>query len=110
MRFVDGLLMPGWKLYQVLIILALMVVSCGLHHLSDGWVQSWVRSREGWKAWQLRMIVPIRHHLGLVLCFRVAYLGGNAKRHMAFAILSDRIGCDLSVGLGANCLCVAICA
>tara|TARA_B110000908_G_scaffold52811_1_gene64429 strand:+ start:287 stop:1606 length:1320 start_codon:yes stop_codon:yes gene_type:complete len=66
MRFVDGLLMPGWKLYQVLIILALMVVSYGLHHLSDGWLQSWVRSREGWKAWQLRMIVPIRHRLGLI--------------------------------------------
>lgn len=36
MRFLDGLLMPGWKLYQVMIIFALMLVLYGLHHLSDG--------------------------------------------------------------------------
>ena len=30
------------------------------------WLQAWVRARDGWKAWQLRMIVPIRQRLGLV--------------------------------------------
>jgi hypothetical protein len=66
MHFVESLMIPGWRLYQVLIILGLMVVSYGLHHLSDRWLQSWVRSRDGWKAWQLRLIVPIRHRLGLI--------------------------------------------
>ena len=30
------------------------------------WLQAWVRAGDGWKAWQLRMIVPIRQRLGLV--------------------------------------------
>ena len=33
MRFVESLMMPGWRLYQVLIILALIVISYGMHHL-----------------------------------------------------------------------------
>jgi len=66
MRFVESLMMPGWRLYQVLIILALIVISYGMHHLSGRWLQAWVRSRDGWKTWQLRMIVPIRQRLGLV--------------------------------------------
>jgi small-conductance mechanosensitive channel len=66
MHFVESLMTPGWRLYQVLIILGLVIVSYGLHHLSGRWLQAWVRSRDGWKTWQLRMIVPIRHRLGLI--------------------------------------------
>jgi small-conductance mechanosensitive channel len=66
MRFVESLMMPGWRLYQVLIILGLIALCYGLHHISGRWVQAWVRARDGWKTWQLRMIVPIRQRLGLV--------------------------------------------
>jgi small-conductance mechanosensitive channel len=59
-------MMPGWRLYQVLIILGLIALCYGLHHISGRWVQAWVRARDGWKTWQLRMIVPIRQRLGLV--------------------------------------------
>ena len=66
MRFVESLMMPGWRLYQVLIIFILIVISYEMHHLSGRWLQAWVSSRDGWKTWQLRMIVPIRQRLGLV--------------------------------------------
>jgi hypothetical protein len=66
MRFVESLMMPVWRLNQVLILLALIVISYGMHHLSGRWLQAWVRSRDGWKTWQLRIIVPIRQRLGLV--------------------------------------------
>jgi small-conductance mechanosensitive channel len=66
MRFVESLMMPGWRLYQVLILFALIMISYGMHHLSGRWLQAWVRSRDGWKTWQLRIIVPIRQRLGLV--------------------------------------------
>ena len=39
MRFVESLMMPGWRLYQVLIILALIVISYGMHHLSGRWLK-----------------------------------------------------------------------
>lgn len=65
-RFADSLMMPGWRLYQVMIILGLIAVAYGMHHLSGHRLQAWVRSHEGWKTWQLRMIVPIRRRLGLI--------------------------------------------
>ncbi|WP_240310470.1 mechanosensitive ion channel domain-containing protein [Pseudosulfitobacter sp. DSM 107133] len=57
---------PGWRLYQVLIIVALALLCYGLHKFSGRLLQNWVRSREGWKAWQLRMVVQIRRRLGLL--------------------------------------------
>lgn len=65
-NFAQSLMSPGWRLYQVLIILGLILLAYGLHKLSDVWVQHWVRGREGWKTWQLRMIVQVRRRLGLV--------------------------------------------
>lgn len=64
--FLISLMQPGWRLYQVLIIIALAVLCYGLHKFSGRILQSWVRSREGWKAWQLRMVVQIRRRLGLL--------------------------------------------
>ena len=65
-NFVLSLTVPGWRLYQVLIILGMIAVAYGMHHLSGKWVQDWVRSGDGWKTWQLRMIVPVRRRLGLI--------------------------------------------
>ncbi len=64
--FLISLMQPGWRLYQVLIILGLAVLCYGLHKFSGHRLQNWVRSREGWKAWQLRMVVQIRRRLGLL--------------------------------------------
>lgn len=62
----EGLLVPGWRQYQVLILLGLAVLSWGLHRLSGTWLHAWVRSREGWTKWQLRAIVQIKRRLGLI--------------------------------------------
>ncbi|MCR8825165.1 mechanosensitive ion channel [Photobacterium sp. TY 1-4] len=64
--FAISLMQPGWRLYQVLIILGLAALCYGLHKFSGRALQTWVRAREGWKAWQLRMVVQIRRRLGLV--------------------------------------------
>ena len=66
MNFAQSLMTPGWRLYQVLIILGLIVVAYALHKASDVWLQNWVRSREGWKKWQLRVVVQLRKRLGLI--------------------------------------------
>lgn len=69
-NFAQSLLVPGWRLYQVLIVLGLMVLAYGLHKVSDIWLQNFVRNRDGWKTWQLRMIVQIRRRFGLIwFCF-----------------------------------------
>jgi small-conductance mechanosensitive channel len=92
MRFVESLMMPGWRLYQVLIILALIVIAYGLHHLSGRWLQAWVRSRDGWKTWQLRMIVPIRQRLGLVWFSALGWIIWGAMQSATWPSRSYLIG------------------
>ena len=64
--FLAGVITPGWRQNQVLIVLVLIVVAWGLHRWSDGIVQNYVRSREGWAKWQLRLVVQLRRRLGLI--------------------------------------------
>ena len=92
MRFVECLMMTGWRLYQVLIILALIVIAYGLHHLSGRWLQAWVRSRDGWKTWQLRMIVPIRQRLGLVWFSALGWVIWGAMQSATWPSRSYLIG------------------
>ena len=66
MNFAVSLTVPGWRLYQMLIILGLIALAYCLHHVSGKVLQNWVRGREGWKTWQLRMIVQVRKRLGLI--------------------------------------------
>lgn len=66
MGFFSGVVEPGWRQNQVLIVVVLALVAWALHRRSGTALQSWVRSREGWEKWQLRVIVQIRRRLGLI--------------------------------------------
>ncbi len=64
--FVTSLATPGWRLYQVLIILGLAVIAWGLHRASGTALNAWVRDRKGWSPWQLRGLVQLRRRFGLI--------------------------------------------
>jgi small-conductance mechanosensitive channel len=64
--FSSGVIEPGWRQNQVLIIVVVALVSWGLHGRSGTVLQDWVRSREGWEKWQLRAVVQIKRRLGLI--------------------------------------------
>ncbi|UWR22653.1 mechanosensitive ion channel family protein [Sulfitobacter sp. S190] len=64
--FAEGVIQPGWRQNQVLIVLVLAVVAFFLHRWSGNALQNWVRGREGWQKWQLRLIVQLRRRLGLI--------------------------------------------
>ena len=66
MSLAESLMHPGWRQYQILILIVVALASWALHHLSGNWIQSWVRSHEGWSKWQLRMVVQIKRRLGLI--------------------------------------------
>jgi ABC-type uncharacterized transport system permease subunit len=66
MSFLEGVITPGWRQNQILILIALALIAWGLHRLSDTALQNWVRSREGWSKWQLRIVVQVRRRLGLM--------------------------------------------
>ncbi|WP_424985148.1 mechanosensitive ion channel family protein [Microbulbifer sp. S227A] len=59
-------LMPGWRLYQILIILAIVALAWLLKLLSEPRLQDWARSREGWPKWRLRLLVQIRRRMLLI--------------------------------------------
>lgn len=70
--FSSGVIQPGWRQNQIIIILVLALVSWALHRRSGTMLQDWVRSRDGWEKWQLRWVVQIKRRLGLMWFFVLA--------------------------------------
>ena len=70
--FFAGVIQPGWRQNQVIIVIVLAFLSWGLHRSSGNFLENWVRSREGWEKWQLRAIVQIKRRLGLIWFFLLA--------------------------------------
>ncbi|MGC1497803.1 MAG: mechanosensitive ion channel domain-containing protein [Sulfitobacter sp.] len=64
--FLQSVVTPGWRQNQIIILVALALVAWLLHRLSGNLTDKWVRSREGWKKWQLRMVVQIKRRFGLI--------------------------------------------
>ncbi|WP_298858622.1 mechanosensitive ion channel domain-containing protein [uncultured Sulfitobacter sp.] len=64
--FFSGVIQPGWRQNQVIIVIVLALLAWALHRSSGNLLERWVRSREGWEKWQLRAIVQIKRRLGLI--------------------------------------------
>ncbi|MDB4187797.1 mechanosensitive ion channel [bacterium] len=64
--FLTGVMQPGWRQNQVIIVIVLAVVAWALHRSSGNLLQNWVRSRESWAKWQLRVVVQVKRRLGLI--------------------------------------------
>jgi len=63
--FADGLLRP-WRLYQIAIAAGLLLVSWVLARHARRRLRAWVRRREGWPKWRLRMVLEVEKRLVLV--------------------------------------------
>ncbi|MBA96607.1 mechanosensitive ion channel family protein [Sulfitobacter sp.] len=74
LRLGESLMQPGWRQYQMFIIIGLALASWALHHASGNWLQAWVRTREGWSKWQLRAIVQFKRRLGLIWFASMAWM------------------------------------
>ncbi|WP_050927939.1 mechanosensitive ion channel domain-containing protein [Aestuariivita boseongensis] len=57
---------PGWRQNQVLIILALIGIAWLMRFLTDGRIEAWARTREGWAKWRYRVLVQVRRRLILI--------------------------------------------
>ncbi|GKY86340.1 mechanosensitive ion channel family protein [Sinisalibacter aestuarii] len=64
--FLTGLMRP-WNAYQVLIAIALIAAAyLAARILRPRW-EAWLRSREGWPTWRMRLGVMINRRMGLIL-------------------------------------------
>ncbi|NNE53843.1 MAG: mechanosensitive ion channel [Sulfitobacter sp.] len=106
--FIEGILTPGWRQNQILIIMALVVVSWLLHRASDALLQRYVRSREGWAKWQLRFIVQFRKRLGLIWFAVLAWSLYGVMQNITWPSRSYLIG--LAASLATVWVCIAFAA
>lgn len=65
-NFGTRLITPGWTQYQALMIVGLALLGWLLGRAAGHALDSWVRSRSGWQAWQLRAIIQFRQRLWLI--------------------------------------------
>ena len=56
---------PGWRQYQLVILLGLVALSFGLRLITEPRMSAWMRTLEGWPKPRLRMLVQIRRRLTL---------------------------------------------
>ncbi len=64
--FVGSLLRP-WNAYQVLIALALMAAAHLLYLILGPRMHRWMRSRQGWPKWRLKLLVVLHRRLRAIL-------------------------------------------
>ena len=57
---------PGWRQYQLIIILFLWAISFLLKLLTQGRWETWARARVGWPKWRLRILIQLMRRLTLV--------------------------------------------
>ena len=74
LRWIQLFLTPGWRQYQLFIILGLIVLAWVLKAIAEPRLQAWARTREGWPKWRLRLLVQIRQRLLLIFFAMLAWM------------------------------------
>ncbi|MFZ5964381.1 mechanosensitive ion channel family protein [Thalassococcus sp. BH17M4-6] len=64
--FLNGLMRP-WNAYQLVMALAVFLVAWGLAAVLRPRLHDWMRTREGWPKWRLRVLLILRRRLRMVL-------------------------------------------
>lgn len=89
--FGETLLVP-WRLYQVGVILALMGVAVIGNWYLRPRVEAWLRTREGWPKWRLRLAIHIRKRIPLMVFVVAAWITVAVMREFTWPSRSYLIG------------------
>ena len=73
LNFLQGVITPGWRQNQILIVLGIAVIAWICHGGVNRALDGWVRQREGWQKWQLRGIVQLKQRMGLIVFAVIAW-------------------------------------
>ena len=74
LAFVSDMLEPGWKLWQILIVLGLIAVAWLVRTWLGERMTDWMRTQTGRPKRQLRTLVIVRNRLGLVVFAVLAWI------------------------------------
>ncbi len=65
-NLIELIVTPGWRQYQLVIILFLWLLAFLLKLLTQSRWEAWARARSGWPKWRLRILVQLMRRLTLV--------------------------------------------
>lgn len=91
-QLLDMVLTPGWRQYQVMILVALVIGAFLLRLLTEGRLQEWMRTREGWPKWRLRVLVQLRRRLTLLYFVAGSWLTYAIMQQVTWPSRSHLIG------------------
>ncbi|SIO50456.1 Mechanosensitive ion channel [Rhodovulum sp. ES.010] len=107
--FLQGMTRPGWRLYQIGIVLALALLAELAAWGLRGRFHDWLRTREGWPRWRLRVALILLRRLRLILFVLAAWAVTLVMREVTWPSRSYLIGIAatlatawLGVGLAAR--------
>ncbi len=63
---IELIVTPGWRQYQLLIVLVLVALAFVLKVVTLRRWESWARARSGWPKWRLRVLVQLMQRMTLV--------------------------------------------
>ncbi|GAA6209959.1 mechanosensitive ion channel [Cognatishimia sp. WU-CL00825] len=89
--FLEGLLRP-WNAYQVLIVVALLVVSFGLSRFVGPRLRTWMRGREGWPKWRYRYMLLLQRRMALIFFVALIWLTVAVMREITWPSRSYLLG------------------
>lgn len=65
-KLIELIVTPGWRQYQIAILLGLAVLSFLLTLLTKKRWEAWARARSGWPKWRLRVLIQLMRRMTLV--------------------------------------------
>ncbi len=91
-NFALSLTTPGWRLYQVGIILALIILAQLIKMVIAPRFHSWMRTLEGWPKWRLRTLVVLHKRIVLIVFVLISWAVVVTMREVTWPARSYLIG------------------
>ncbi|KUP91523.1 mechanosensitive ion channel family protein [Tritonibacter horizontis] len=105
-RYWDLVMTPGWRQYQVVIVLGLILAAISMRAATQARWETWARSREGWPKWRLRLLVQVLRRLTLIYFTLLSWAVYAVMREVTWPSRSYLIGA--AAKLAAAWLAIAL--
>lgn len=107
-NFAGSLTTPGWRLYQVAIILGLIILAQAIKMIVAPRMHEWMRTLEGWPMWRMRVLVMLHKRILLIAFVVLSWAVLLVMREVTWPSRSYLIG--LAASLTAAWLIVVFAA
>ena len=83
-EFYFNMLLRPWIRYQVLIAVTLLAVAWGVGSLARPRLHDWMRGREGWPRWRMRVLVIVHRRLRMIFFVALMWIAVLIMREVTW--------------------------